>query len=228
MTAVPATASARVRIGRIAIGLLAVCATLTTSACAAGRHASTAKESPAVDANAATIGRMELRGVAIAAPSGVSYASGSTAELLFVVVNTGQQPDTLTSVTTQSAGGVSVAQASGSASASGSESATTSPTGSASGSASASASGSASAAAFTPVEIPAGERRSFGVGDTVDYHLTLSGLTQQLFGGSSIRVTFTFAKAGSATITVPVQLTVNTSGVVVTAGETAGATPANG
>ena len=211
----------------MAIGLAVVCVTFATSACAAGRHASTAKETPAVDAAGTTIGAMHLQGVAIKAPSEASYPSGSDAELLFIVVNNGQQSDTLTSVSTTVAKGASDSAAtSGSASASGSSSASSSESASSSASASASASGSASAAPFAPVDIPPGERRSFGLGDAADYHLMLTGLSQELFGGNSVRVTFTFAKAGSKTITVPVQIAITTTAPVVTAGQTAGETPA--
>lgn len=234
MTAVPAPGSARVRARRFAVGLVVLCAALATSACAAGRHAHTAEETPAVDAAGTSVGQLRIQGIAVAAPTGPSYASGGSAELLFIVANNGQQADTLTAVTSSAAGGAGVGAgapsasmsnpAGGSGTASGSAAGSTSR--SASASSSVSSSGSAAASAFTPVEIPAGGRRSFGLGDTADYHLTLTGLTQPLFGGMSIQVTFTFAHAGSTTVTVPVQIAPQTSAPVVTAGESSGETPA--
>jgi copper(I)-binding protein len=222
-----------------------VCLALFTSACAAGKHAPTAEESPAIDGVGAGIGSMLLREVAVAAPpNGISYAKGDAAVLRVVVVNNGQSDDQLTSVTSSAAAGVSeypsladaaaVVSASASASFGPSSSAvgtsptttpTTSDASSASTSTSASASASASAsthssaasgAALTPVTVPAGGRMAFGINGT-DRVLVLTGLTGTLFPAGTIPVTFTFAKAGSVTVDVPVQITASVSptGVVV-------------
>jgi copper(I)-binding protein len=94
---------------RTALAVLAVCATLLTSACAAGRHAPTAEESPAIDGVGASVGSMLLREVSVASPpNGVSYAKGGAAVLRVVVVNNGTSDDQLTSITTPAASGVSL------------------------------------------------------------------------------------------------------------------------
>lgn len=143
----------------IAIGLVAVCATLLTSACAAGQHAQSANVVPAIDATSGSIGTILLRNVAIKPPpDGPSYAANAPAQLQFVIVNVGRGPDTLTGVTSPAASGFQVfatqaeAQAAASPSAapaspSDSSSASSSESGSASGSASSSESGSASGSA---------------------------------------------------------------------------------
>jgi copper(I)-binding protein len=194
---------------RIAIGLVAVCAALTTSACAAGQHAMTAEEKPAVDGAGTTVGEIHLQAVAIARPdSSPSYPAGAAAGLMLVVVNTGQQTDTLTSVTTSAATGVSVFADADAASSL--LNASTSP----SSSASASASSTAAPAAFSPVDIAAGSSVAFGINPS-DKVIALSGLTAPLFGGTSVRITFTFAKAGTTTLTVPVQITESPSPVII-------------
>jgi copper(I)-binding protein len=145
---------------RIGIGLVAVCATLLTSACATGQQAQTANEVPAVDATMGDVGSMQLRNVAIKPPpNGRSYGPNDPAELQLVIVNTGRQTDTLTSVSTPAAAGFHVyaseseasaaaaPNTSGTASGSASASASASATGSASGSGSGSGSGSVSPSA---------------------------------------------------------------------------------
>src|SRR5690349_2439929 len=97
---------------RVAVAALAMCAVALTSACAAGEHAATSEESPAIDGVGASVGPgspILLREISIARPpNGVSYAAGDSADLMLVIVNNGRSADTLTSVSTPAAGSVTV------------------------------------------------------------------------------------------------------------------------
>jgi copper(I)-binding protein len=216
----------RARFGAV-IGTLAVCALVLTG-CAAGKKAPTAEETPAIDGTNASIGKLLLREVAIAAPKdGPSYAQGSNANLQLVIVNTGTVADSLTAVSTSAAGSVSVtsvSSATASSGASGSGSASGSASGSSSTSSSATeSSGSSSAAAgsFAPVELAPNSSVSFGIGSGTTV-LVLNSLKAQLFPAAVVSVTFQFQNAGSLTVEVPVQLTAseNPGGQTVTAGLT--------
>jgi copper(I)-binding protein len=215
---------------RIGIGLVAVLVTLLTSACATGQHAQTADEVPAIDATSGSVGSLQLHEVAIKTPPGSSYAAGDAAVLQLVVVNTGHDTDTLQTVTTPGAAGfqvfASAADASSAASPSSSSAADTSSAASpssssaadtssaASSSSSSAASGSTSAASTAApapgaLDVAAGQALSLSVTGT-DRVLVLR-LTKTLFPASSLQVTFTFAKAGSVTLTVPTQISSNAS-----------------
>lgn len=212
----------RARFGAV-IGTLAVCALVLTG-CAAGKKAPTSEETPAIDGTNASVGKLLLREVAIAAPKdGPSYAQGASATLQLVIVNTGAVADTLTAVTTTAASSVSATTATGTASSSGTaDSPSVSGSTSGSSSAPASASGSsASAGPFAPVEIAPNSSVSFGVGSGSQV-LVLNSLTAQLFPATVVSVTFQFQNAGSVTVQVPVQLTADESpgGQTVTAGLT--------
>jgi copper(I)-binding protein len=207
---------------RIGIGLVAVCATLLTSACAAGQRAATANVVAAIDATTGTVGDLQLRDVAIKPPpGGPSYAAGDAAELQLVIVNTGRTTDTLRSVSSPAAAGYQVfataAEASTAASpsstptpsestsASGSTSASSSASGTPTDSASASSSSSATPSPSVSLQIPAGQALTLSVTDTQP--VLLIKLTKALFPGTTVQVTFTFADAGSVTLTVPIQIT---------------------
>jgi copper(I)-binding protein len=204
---------------RVVVSALVICAALITTACAAGKHAQTAEESPAIDGVGAGVGSILLREVSIGSPpNGTSYSVGDAAALRIVIVNNGQQPDQLTSVTTPAASGAAVfnsAQAAAgllgatpSGSVGPSSASVGPPTTTPSGSAASSPSGSSGA--FPPVDAPAGGRVSFGINGT-DQVIALTGLTSALYPAAAIQITFTFATAGSVTVTVPVQLTASTS-----------------
>jgi len=215
---------------RLGIGLAAVCATLLSS-CATGQQAQTAHEVPAIDATSGSVGSIQLHDVAIKAPAtGSAYRSGDAAQLQLVIVNVGHDTDTLQSITSPAAAGYAVFASAAEASAAASPSpSSTTPGGSAasgspapgspapgSGSASGSASGSPPASGSTsggaaPVslDVLAGHSLPLGVTDTAA--VLLLRITKTLFTGTPVQITFTFAKAGSVTLTVPVQLTTNTS-----------------
>ena len=194
------------------------CVALVATGCAAGQQAQTARDTPAIDGVSTTLGKISLSGVSVAAPSnGPSYPVGAMASLQFSVVNTGTSDDELTNVTTSAAAGVGPAPTA-TATDTATDTATVTATDTATGNASASASATTSTAPapFDPVQLAPNVRVAYGLTPT-DPVIVLSGLTAPLYGGNTIRVTFTFANAGTITLTVPVQLTSSTSptGLVV-------------
>jgi copper(I)-binding protein len=173
---------------------LAVAAALLVSACAAGKQAQTVEVTPVNDANDANAGTIALRAVALKAPSGDFYAKGSSAQLQMVLVNIGSKPDTLTSITSPAFSGwgsLPMSSASASPLALSSTSAGTLP---------------GSAGGTQKVALPPNIRVSYGVPDAT-HVLQITGIKQVLWPGSAIRVTFTFQRAGSKTVVVPIQLT---------------------
>jgi copper(I)-binding protein len=220
---------------RIGLGLVAVCATLLTSACAAGQHAASAEQTPAIDGTGGQVGTVQLHAVAIKAPAGPSYGIGTDAELAVVLVNTGSTADALTGVTSTAfqssgvfadaadAGQQEATDAGAGRSAGTSSSAPSAPVASSPAASTPESTTSAgSPAAPTPLtEVPLGAGTSTALGiDATQPVLVLRQLTsagaggaEGLFPGESINVTFTFAKAGAVTLVVPVQLrdTVNTA-----------------
>jgi copper(I)-binding protein len=155
--------------------VVAVGAVLLTAACAAGQHAQTAYENPTVDAAAASIGNIQLRGIAIDAPTGTtSYQAGSDASLTLVMVNDGRRADQLTSITSPAFTSWSAAPSQGPV--------------------------SLSSAA---VNVPPGTRVGFGTPEATDV-LTLVNLKQSIFPGTNVALTFSFQNAGTVTVSVPV------------------------
>lgn len=206
---------------RVAIGLLAIGAVLTTGACAAGQLAASSQETPAIDGTTGHLGTMQLHAVAITAPDGPCVLPGGDAALSFVLVNTGRQsdslvgvsssrftssttvesPDQLASFTSADAGHGSCASASASA-------APTSGT-----------SAPSSLAPLTPQPQPqtvaAGQSLPLGVynagtnapGVPTAPIVLLRGLKDgPLYPGTTISVTFSFASAGQIELQVPVQV----------------------
>jgi copper(I)-binding protein len=220
---------------RIGIGLLAAVAVLT-SGCAAGEHAMTAEEKPTIDATNADIGSIQLRGLAIESPvTSTFYAKGSSALVTMALINSGKGSDTLTGISSPafSSWGVfpklaqaEAAQAAPSSSSAAPSAASSAPTTSApSGSSSApgtpapGASTSPSVPAAAPsssvaavptgtksVTVAAGLRLSWGVPSATG-GLLLMKFTKSVYPGTTVPITFTFDKAGSTTVSVPVQLT---------------------
>ncbi len=211
------------RLGPVAASAALGLALLT--GCAAGQHAQTVEQTPAIDGVQAQAGNIAIRAAGIAAPeSGTSYAKGSDAELRMVLVNQGAQPDKLVSVSSPAAAGAELSAGSGSSgSGSGSGSASASPaasqtsngqssaSGTASAAPSASATGSATAsptgsAASTPLDLAPRQALQIGIGDG-DATVRLTGLNADLFSAQPIPVTLNFASGTSVTVTMAVQLT---------------------
>lgn len=65
-------------------------------------------------------------------------------------------------------------------------------------------SGSPPAGQVPALDVPAGQALSLGVNGTD--HVIVLRLTKTLFPGTALPITFTFAKAGAVTLTVPVQI----------------------
>lgn len=177
-----------------------VAATVVTAGCTAGQRAQTAEVPETRDAVTVRIGpTITLGGAAVEAPTDdVSWASGANVPLKLVVVNSGRTDDKLTSITSPSITGWNAYASAGAASAANAPS-------------SGSAATPASSSAPSPVTIPALSAVLFGTqhapGAPASRVLLLTGVKSTLYPGSVIEVTFTFARAGSATVEVPVQVT---------------------
>jgi copper(I)-binding protein len=190
---------------RIGIALVAVAMTLLSAGCAAGQHAATAQESAAIDgAVGSSVGSIDVRGIAIQAPAtGTSYAVSSSATVTGVIVNTGHADDTLTNVTAKYGTGSTAGSAGGWAVYPNQQdaiAAVSNPQGSS----------GATGASTAPLTIPAGTSVGFALPSSPQV-LELTGLTSKLWTAQTVTLTLTFAKAGSVTIAVPVQLS-NTPG----------------
>jgi hypothetical protein len=173
--------------------LVALSAAFLTAACAAGQQAQTANEKPSLDGTEGTVGSLQLEGVALHTPSAKSYVAGNSVPLSIYIANNGQSADTLTNVTSTAFTGwdivstpaVQVTPAPGAAAATG-----------------------------TPKAIGAGAAVGLGLSDLTantgsPETLVLTGLAKKsapLYPGTAVKITFTFAKAGTTTLTVPVQL----------------------
>jgi hypothetical protein len=203
----------RARRNRIGVLGLAGAALVALSGCAAGQYAQTADETPAIDGVAVDIGTMNVRAVAVVAPSQPSYPQGGSAPLQLVLVNAGQQPDTLRTVTTDVASGVTFYP-----SVAAMQSALGISTPTSSGATSAASSSGTSAASSSPsstsgragptlsgITVQPTQRVSIGIVDT-DPAIVLTGLTKPLFPAQSFRITFGFANSGSGTFAVAVHL----------------------
>lgn len=220
---------------RIGIGLVAVCATLTTGACAAGQLAATANETPAIGGTTGHLGEMQLHAVAIVAPDGACVLPGADAALTFVLVNTGHDEDSLTGVSSPRFGSsAAVASASDLASYAATDAGTGTCAPSSGDQATPAPAVSPTAApalpsAAGPQTVPPGRLLQLGVygagtnspdvpTEPIVLLRQLQDSAQQkgpLYPGESIPVTFTFAKAGSITLQVPVQLSTTPNNSIV-------------
>lgn len=174
--------------------LAAVGATVLTAACAAGQHAQTAEEKPSLDGTQGSVGSMLLNGVALHAPSGTNYSAGDDVALTVYITNNGSASDSLTDVS-------SPAFSSGWAVVPTKQLSSGAPAGGSSPSPQTIAAGSAVGYGL--------ENLTPGAGSTSKNAIVLLHLAKppKLYPGMSVPITFTFAKAGKATLTVPVELT---------------------
>lgn len=208
---------------RVGIGLVAVCATMLTGACAAGQLAATANETPAIDGTTGHLGEMQLHAVAIVAPDGPCVLPGADAALTFILVNTGRDADTLTGVSSpRFASSAAVANAgdlAGYASADAGTGTCSPATGSATATTPApSATPPAPAtlpSAAGPQTVAPGRLLQLGVygagtngpGVPTEPIVLLRQLRDgPLYPGQTVAVTFSFASAGAITLQVPVQV----------------------
>ncbi len=197
-----------VTVRRLGIAVTAFVA-LLTSACAAGQHASTAEQLPSLDGANGSVGSINLRGIAIEAPSGTTayYPVGSDLAVKLVLVNNGTRGDRLISIsspavtdwgsfaTTSDASAVIEAHSSPSASPSKTRSGRANPSGT-------------TIPLPTPAQsiaIDAGSRTSWGTPESKGA-LLLTHTTKPLYPGATIPLTFQFENAGSVTLAVPIAL----------------------
>jgi copper(I)-binding protein len=191
----------------LGIVALAVAAMVGLAGCAAGQHAETAEETPAIDGTFLRIGVIDVQAAAVVAPD-KSWPQGGSAPLQLVLINSGLQNDALTQVTTDAASSVVFFRNGTVVS-----TATTSSTGTPSAGGAATLPGTPASSPITlPVEptidsisIAPGERVSIGMAAT-DQAIVLQGLTRQLYPADSLHLTFTFQHAGSGTLAIPVHL----------------------
>jgi hypothetical protein len=180
---------------------IAVTASLLTSACAAGRHAQTDQERATLDGTYATVGKIDLRGLALDAPNTTSYPPGSSVPVRLVLINssTGRQAksDTLVGISSPAFTGwaayPTIAQAQ-----------------------------LATGGAATAVPIGPGQRISWGVPEATGA-LQLTGLKRVLYPGTTVSITFSFTDAGTVTVSVPVALTSSPASSVLPAPSGSGA-----
>ena len=183
---------------RIAVATaLAAAAAISLSSCAAGQHAATAVDKPAIAGTGGSVGTIDLLDVSVQAPNvpgrdtgSKYYVVGDNAPLTITLVNTGHAADTLTSVTSTSFASwqiVSTPLVTEGSSASG---------------------GSTSQVIAPQSRVALGlSNLGIGSGESADT-LLMTGLQgNDLYPGSVIPITFTFANAGSVTLNVPVDLT---------------------
>lgn len=200
----------RVRIGA-SVGL--TIAALLLSGCAAGQHAQTAAEVAVLDGVQADVGQLHLRDLKIITPPEGRYLTGSNASVQLIIGNSGPIEDQLVSVSAATAATSAAlyanpatagltSTASDSASATNPASAATSDPASATGSPSAT---TPVGPAVNAIALPRGENTVIGAG-TEQPVIELQGLTAALYPAMSIKLTFTFANAGSITLSVAVQL----------------------
>lgn len=202
---------------RATIAVLAgtgVAALLAGTGCSAGQIAETAKVRSAVPGANADLGDIALRNLTVLYPDSHVYSAGDDARLVVRIVNTGGTADTLKGVSTDAADSVTIfslkADAGVSASPSGTPSGTPSgsPSGTPSGSPSAgpSASASVAPAGSTDISVPLPPRQlvQLDPNNKNDQVLIVNGLKHDLRPGESLKVVFTFDKAGSITVNVPV------------------------
>ncbi|WP_375497386.1 hypothetical protein [uncultured Jatrophihabitans sp.] len=197
------------------LGAIAVAAALLTSACAAGRVAQTQNQRPSVSGVNADIGAISIRNLTVEAPpQGPSFPKDSALRLIAVFVNNGTASDLLTDISSASftswgayssvTAGDEVVAAAGSTSPTAVPTAEPVPTSEA-GSATSTPTTSTPQASRT-VRIPANGRTSYGVPDATGTLLAL-GTKTTIYPGSIVTMTLTFARAGTVTVRVPVNVT---------------------
>ena len=180
------------------VGLVAVlaAAAISLTSCAIGQHAATAIDKPAVAGTEGSIGSIKLLDVSIKAPDVAGrttgtkfYVPGDTAPLIITLVNSGHAADTLTSVTSTAFSSWSIIKT---------------------GANPLTGAGQTSQVIAPQTRVALGlTNLGAGIPDSPQT-MVLTGLTAatgNLYPGTVIPITFTFATAGSVTLQVPVDLT---------------------
>jgi copper(I)-binding protein len=144
--------------------------------CSAGQVTQTATQVQNLGTSA-DVGDLSLRALELPYPTGGVYPAGANARLLGAIANSGATDDTLVSIEGDAFDSVEVVDPGATAAAS-------AGTGS------------------LDLTVPAAGTTFLGTGTGPS--VTLVGLTEEVGVGRSVAVTFTFEKAGSVTVTVPV------------------------
>lgn len=186
-----ASTSSMVRTRRFgAVAVLALAA-VSLSSCAVGQHAATAIDRPAIAGTGGSVGSIDLADVSIQAPNiggratGTKfYAAGDDAPMTLTIVNVGHTTDTLTSVTSTAFKSWNIVDT-----------------------------GAVGGTVATSQAVGPNEHVGLGITDTgvgtgsSPQTLVLRGLSgANLYPGTMVDITFTFATAGSLTLHVPVDL----------------------
>jgi hypothetical protein len=155
-------------------------AVLALAGCGAGLVTQTDNQVAAIDGASANLGGIAIRDVSIPYPQDLNgvYPAGSDVPLQLTIVNQGNIPDTLVSVTTSAAGQVLL------------QGRTTIPPGTSVTTPGETGSSATPTAPVSPLD--AGLLR-----------IMLSGTTRPLRAGQNINLTFVFQHAGKATLSVP-------------------------
>lgn len=130
----------------------------------------------------AEVGEILLRSVHVEAPPNPSYQAGDDATVWFTVFNEGKRQDTLTSLSSTAARSVEIRWDKD-------------------------CDGQAQTVSALPVqsEFPGLDKASGGVPPFDSYYGRLVDFRQQVLAGTTVPVTFTFAKAGQVTVDAQVQ-----------------------
>jgi copper(I)-binding protein len=163
------------------------------SSCSAGQVTQTATQDRDKTGAMAQVGDLTMRAVELEYPRGGVYEPGDDAELRLVVVNGGEEADTLVDVKGDGFSGVEIQGPEAPASASPASGPTT-----AAGPTTATGSGSTG-----PAEIVIPPRSTVFV-DGTNATITLTDLAESLTVGQYLELTFTFENAGTLTLPVTV------------------------
>lgn len=188
--------------------------------CGAGQITQTSSQVAAVGGASANAGTIAIRDAQIEFPESADhknfYATGSSAPLRMVIVNSGSQSDRLVSASSSIAQSVQVSSgaeiaAGGSLSVEGKPApvVVATPTGAAPTGAAATGSASPSATATprptaTPTPTPALTTSAAPAGAEREAHVVLTGLRQEARAGMVYEVVLTFEKAGPVKINLPI------------------------
>ena len=184
---------------RLAPAVLGCAAALILSGCGTGQVAATSEQRAAIDGSNGRVGPMLVRNVVLAYPENETnfYPQGADVPLELVIVNEGERPDTLVSVSTPAArevviqgntripGGTAVTVIKG-------HEQHTSPVAPLPLPRPQQPSGPAAPEAGSAVRLGFGELR-----------IVLTDLTHPIHAGQSVPVTFLFHNAGEVTVPVP-------------------------
>ncbi|SHE75316.1 copper chaperone PCu(A)C [Streptoalloteichus hindustanus] len=207
----------RLRLVPVALGLGAA---LALAGCSSGQITQTDTQVAAVNGAEAVRGSITVRGAQLAYPTGKGlYAEGSDAPLIINIVNTGDNPDKLLSVSSPDAaagkvegstdlpGHFALATELRDSDGQGGQAQSTPPKATATGVPGQQTGGTGAPTTGTPTAgAPTGATGATGVGRTEPgkVKITLTGLKREVGPGQTVKVTFVFEKAGEVTLDLPI------------------------